>query len=178
VAPALPADNAHPPAGHAETEHAAGHAEAHPAPAADSTGHAGGHAPVLAPVDAHHDVGTERLFTVISVLLGFLGIGIGAAVWLRTPLRPMPKLLEEKYYVDEVYESAVIQPLEHTSRDLLWKLVDVRIIDGVVNGAARLFAGFSGILRYTQSGSARNYAAVILIGAIIIIGYFGFLAAR
>jgi NADH-quinone oxidoreductase subunit L len=90
----------------------------------------------------------------------------------------MPKLLEDKYYVDELYESAVIQPLEHTSRDLLWRFVDVRIIDGFVNGVARAFSGLSGILRYAQSGSARNYAAVILIGAIIIIGYFGFLAAR
>ena len=130
-------------------------------------------------VDAtHHDVSTERLFTVISVLLGFIGIGIGAAVWLKKPLRSMPKLLEDKYYVDELYESAVIQPLEHTSRDLLWRFVDVRIIDGFVNGVARAFSGLSGILRYTQSGSARNYAAVILIGAILIIGYFGFLAAR
>ncbi|MFN7621747.1 MAG: NADH-quinone oxidoreductase subunit L, partial [Acidobacteriota bacterium] len=123
-------------------------------------------------------VGTERLFTVISVLLGFLGIGIGAAVWLKNPLKSMPKVLENKYYVDEIYESTVIQPLEHTSRDLLWKLVDVKIIDGVVNGVARTFAGLSGILRHTQSGYARNYAAVILIGAIIIIGYFGFLATR
>ena len=90
----------------------------------------------------------------------------------------MPKILEEKYYVDEIYEAAVIQPLEHTSRDLLWKIVDVRLIDGFVNGVARGFSGLAGILRYSQTGYARNYAAVILIGAIIIIGYFGFLATR
>ena len=164
------------PAGEAAPHAAMGHGE----------GHGIGGGPAAASVDVapaahaedHHDVGTERLFTVISVLLGFLGIGIGAAVWLRNPLKTMPKVLEDKYYVDEIYESAVIQPLEHTSRDLLWKVVDVRIIDGFVNGVAKSFAGLSGILRYTQSGSARNYAAVILIGAIIIIGYFGFLAAR
>ena len=165
---------------------AAGH---EPVPVSGGAGHdAGGHeapaahaapaVPEAAHAGEHHDVGTERLFTVISVLLGFLGMGIGAAVWLKNPLKPMPKVLENKYYVDEIYEAAVIQPLEHTSRDLLWKVVDVRIIDGLVNGAARGMAGLSGILRYTQTGSSRNYAAVILIGAIIIIGYFGFLAAR
>jgi NADH-quinone oxidoreductase subunit L len=155
-----------------------GAAPAHEAVPAHEAAPAHGAATAHAPAEAHHDVSTERLFTVISVLLGFLGIGIGAAVWLKKPLRAMPKILEEKYYVDEIYEAAVIQPLEHTSRDLLWKIVDVRLIDGFVNGVARGFSGLAGILRYTQTGYARNYAAVILIGAIIIIGYFGFLATR
>jgi hypothetical protein len=34
------------------------------------------------------------------------------------------------------------------------------------------------LLRYTQTGFARNYAAVILVGAILVIGYFGFIALR
>jgi NADH-quinone oxidoreductase subunit L len=128
--------------------------------------------------EEHHDVATERLLTGVSVLLGFLGIGIGFAVFRRRPLRRMPKLLEEKYYVDEAYEASVIQPLETTSRDFLWKGVDVRVIDGAVNGVARSFAGAANLLRYTQTGSSRNYAAVILIGAIILIGYFGYMATR
>ncbi len=161
-----------------ESAHALPVATDHGTPHGAPADHVAAASAAPAHADAHHDVGTERLFTVISVLLGFLGIGIGAAVWLKNPLKPMSKVLENKYYVDEIYETTVIQPLEHTSRDLLWKVVDVRIIDGFVNGAARTFAGLSGILRHTQSGYARNYAAVILIGAIIIIGYFGFLATR
>jgi NADH-quinone oxidoreductase subunit L len=48
----------------------------------------------------------------------------------------------------------------------------VKIIDGFVNGVARMFAALAGALRRTQTGFARNYAAVILLGAIIVIGYF------
>lgn len=144
------------------------------APGAHDAHGAGG----AAGAEEHHDVATERLLTGISVLLGFLGIGIGFAVFRRHPLRRMPKLLEEKYYVDEAYEASVIQPLETTSRDFLWKGVDVRVIDGAVNGVARSFAGAANLLRYTQTGSSRNYAAVILIGAIILIGYFGYMATR
>ncbi len=125
-----------------------------------------------------HDVSTERLLTGISVLLGLLGIGIGFGIFSRNPLTRMPKLLENKYKIDELYDGAIINPIEHTSRDLLWKIVDVRIIDGFVNGVARVFAGLANGLRYTQSGFARSYAAVILIGAIIVIGYFGFIALR
>jgi NADH-quinone oxidoreductase subunit L len=125
-----------------------------------------------------HDTKTELSLTGLSIVLGLLGIGIGYAVFSRNPLRRMPKLLEEKYYVDEIYEASVIQPIEHLSRDGLWKVVDVKIIDGFVNGVARLFGGISGILRYTQTGFARSYAAIILLGAIIVIGYFGYIALR
>ena len=158
---------------HAATATPAGEAVT-PAPEAAAPAAAAAHAPA----EVHHDVTTERLFTVISVLLGFLGIGIGVAVFLKKPIRWMPKWLENKYYVDEIYEGSVIHPIEHTSRDFLWKIVDVKLIDGFVNGVAKAFAGAANLLRYTQTGSARNYAAVILIGAIIIIGYFGFLATR
>ncbi|QQS47347.1 MAG: NADH-quinone oxidoreductase subunit L [Acidobacteriota bacterium] len=153
IAHVQPADHAH------EVAPAAPAAEAHP-------------------VEEAHDTTTELALTGLSVLLGFIGIGIGFGVFNRAPLRKMPTLLENKYYVDEFYEASVIGPIEHTSRDLLWKVVDVKIIDGFVNGVARVFAGLANLLRYTQTGYARNYAAVILIGAIIVIGYFGYIATR
>jgi len=138
-------------------------------------------APVAAaahPVEEAHDTSTELALTGLSVLLGFIGIGIGFGIFNRNPLKKMPTILENKYYVDEFYEASVIGPIEHTSRDLLWKVVDVRIIDGFVNGVARMFSDLANLLRYTQTGYARNYAAVILIGAIIVIGYFGYIAMR
>jgi NADH-quinone oxidoreductase subunit L len=131
--------------------------EAHAAPAA----HEGG-----------HDTGTELLFTGISSVLALLGLGFGLAYFKKNPLWRAPKLLEDKYRIDELYNATVVGPLESLSRDGLWKIVDVKIIDGIVNGVARLFAALAGALRYTQTGFARNYAAVILVGAIIVIGYF------
>jgi NADH-quinone oxidoreductase subunit L len=119
-----------------------------------------------------HDIGTERLFTAISSVLALLGLAFGLVFFKRNPLWRAPKLLEDKYRVDEFYDATVVAPVENLSRDGLWKVVDVKIIDGLVNGVARLFAALAGALRYTQTGFARNYAAVILLGAIIVIGYF------
>jgi NADH-quinone oxidoreductase subunit L len=119
-----------------------------------------------------HDVGTERMFTAISSALALLGLAFGLVFFKRNPLWRAPKLLEDKYRVDEFYDAAVVGPVENLSRDGLWKVVDVRIIDGIVNGVARLFAALAGAMRYTQTGFTRNYAAVILLGAIIVIGYF------
>jgi NADH-quinone oxidoreductase subunit L len=81
-------------------------------------------------------------------------------------------LLEEKYYVDEVYDAAVVQPIKQGSTNVLWKIVDVHIIDGAVNGAGHLASLLGTGLRYLQSGLARSYVAVLVLGALLIIGYF------
>ncbi|HKX32611.1 MAG TPA: NADH-quinone oxidoreductase subunit L [Blastocatellia bacterium] len=128
--------------------------------------------------EEHHDTSTELALTGLSILLGLGGIGIGWLVFSRTPLRKMPTVLEQKYRVDEIYEATLVDPIEVTSREVLWKIVDVRIIDGFVNALARWFGGAANLLRYTQTGFARNYAAVILIGAMLVIGYFGMIALR
>ena len=46
-----------------------------------------------------YDVSTERLFTGISVAIALLGLGIGWVVFTRNPLKTMPSILENKYYV-------------------------------------------------------------------------------
>jgi NADH-quinone oxidoreductase subunit L len=169
VAKFEPATAAH--AGAAPTGASAGliaQAEPHgAAPAVEAHG-----ATAQAAHEGGHDTGTELLFTGISSVLALLGLAFGFSYFKRNPLWRAPKLLEDKYRVDEFYNATIVGPLESLSRDGLWKIVDVKIIDGIVNGVARLFAALAGALRYTQTGFARNYAAVILVGAIIVIGYF------
>ncbi len=116
--------------------------------------------------------GTELALTAISTVIAFLGIWVGWSWFKRTPLWKPPRLLEEKYYVDEAYDAAIINPVKATSTGLLWKIIDVRIIDGAVNGAARLAALFGTGLRYVQSGLARSYVAIVIMGAVLVIGYF------
>ncbi|MGH9837015.1 MAG: hypothetical protein ACRD9Y_28645, partial [Blastocatellia bacterium] len=125
-----------------------------------------------------HDTKTELSFTAISILVAVIGLLLGWLIFTKNPLKPMPVTLENKYYVDEIYDEAIVTPIEQTSRHFLWQVVDVKIIDGFVNSLARAFAGLANVLRYTQTGFARNYAAVILVGAIIVIGYFGYIALR
>ena len=151
---------------------AAAHGEAARVPTGVSVVYPTGQSFSGVPAEEHHDVGTERLFTVISVVVALLGIGLGWLLFTRQPVRPMPTLLENKYYVDEIYDGAIINPIEQGSRHILWQVVDVRIIDGVVNGVAQLFASLAGTLRLLQTGFARGYAAMILAGAIVVIGYF------
>ncbi|MBC7930956.1 MAG: NADH-quinone oxidoreductase subunit L [Rubrivivax sp.] len=120
------------------------------------------------------EIASERNFTVISVAIALAGIGIGWVWFKRRPLYDMPRLLEEKYYVDEVYDATIIRPFKSVSREWLWKFFDVSVIDGIVNGVGRGMSSLGGLLRYMQPGFVRSYAAIILLGALAVVGYFAF----
>jgi NADH-quinone oxidoreductase subunit L len=114
----------------------------------------------------------EWILTGVSVVIAFAGLGVGWSWFKKNPLWKPPRLLEDKYYVDEAYNAAVVQPIKVGSTRVLWRFIDVRIIDGAVNGAAYLASRIGNGLRYMQLGLARGYVAVVVLGALIIIGYF------
>lgn len=138
-----------------------------------SLAHAGGHAAEAAvSAEAAHSATTEFGLMGVSIALALIGIGIGFAVFRKSPLLRMPRLLEDKWRVDELYEATIIHPIRRLSEGVLWKIVDVRIIDFAVNGVAGGIRGLGASMRYLQSGLARSYVAVILLGAACLVGYF------
>ena len=110
---------------------------------------------------------------VIAGLLGFL-----MAWWLYVRSPEMPKkiaeslsapykLLKGKYFVDELYAAVIVRPLVWISDKVLWHAVDEGVIDGAVNGVARVSRESGDRLRYIESGNTRSYATWILLGAVI-----------
>ncbi|MBM4294930.1 MAG: NADH-quinone oxidoreductase subunit L, partial [Deltaproteobacteria bacterium] len=75
-----------------------------------------------------------------------------------------------KYYVDELYDATVVEPIKSGS-DFLWKGVDDKVVDGAVNGSAGMVAWLSAHLRKLETGFVQNYALAILIGVVLITGY-------
>ncbi len=132
------------------------------------------HATATETAHSPEEVRMERIFTAISVGIALIGIGIGWTVFKKRPLLKMPRLLEEKYYVDEIYNAAIINPIKAGSREGLWKILDVGVIDGIVNGLGRSVTQLGAVVRYLQIGFARSYAAIILFGAILVIAYFAY----
>ena len=121
------------------------------------------------------EISAERMLAVVSVIIALLGIGMGLYIFRRRPLLEMPRLLENKYYVDEIYDKALIRPIEAGSREGLWKILDVGVIDGILHGIGEAVSEAGRLARYLQAGFVRGYAAIILIGALILIGLFGYL---
>jgi NADH-quinone oxidoreductase subunit L len=106
------------------------------------------------------------------VLIGLLGIGVGWYLFQKQPLMQMPRLLENKYYVDEIYDATLIRPIEAGSREGLWKIFDMLVIDGVLHRIGEAVTEMGRLARYLQAGFVRGYAAIILLGALILIGLF------
>jgi NADH-quinone oxidoreductase subunit L len=127
------------------------------------------------------DEGLERMLMAVSTGVAFAGIGIAAFFWLRRPdaaagmaerFSGLHRLLLHKYYVDEVYDAVIVQPIKRISGVGLWKGVDVGMIDGIVNGVGALVRSLSMTLRLLQTGSIRTYAASLLLGVVLIVGWY------
>jgi NADH-quinone oxidoreductase subunit L len=82
------------------------------------------------------------------------------------------RLLLNKYYVDEVYDAALVQPIRIVSEEGLWRGVDVYVIDGAVNGTASIVNEGATLMRRFQTGSVRTYAGSLLAGVVLILGYY------
>jgi NADH-quinone oxidoreductase subunit L len=154
------------------------HAEASTLPGEET--HAPANAPAPVPEPAAHghsseEVSAERTLAGLSVLIGLVGIGAGLYVFLKRPLLRMPRILENKYYVDEIYDAALIHPIEAVSREGLWKILDVGVIDGLLHSIGEAVTEAGRLARYLQAGFVRAYAAIILLGALILIGLFAYL---
>ncbi len=122
----------------------------------------------------HHLSGAVILMlTLLAVVIALSSIGVAYSMYLRSPGsadRVQEKvggffdLLWNKYYVDEIYEALILKPYSELSR-LVWQVLDVRGVDGVVNGIASLSGGFGEWLRRLQNGNVQSYALVMLVGA-------------
>jgi NADH-quinone oxidoreductase subunit L len=123
-------------------------------------------------VHSPEEIRTERLLAALSVLLALSGISIGWVLFGKTPLREMPKILQEKWRVDEFYNGYIVDPITNFSRNVLWKAFDLSFIDGIVNGIGHFVVEVGNLVRGVQVGFVRSYAAIILLGALAVIGYF------
>jgi NADH-quinone oxidoreductase subunit L len=123
----------------------------------------------------------EWTLMIVSSLVAFLGIGLATFLWLKNRQIPdrlavqysgVYKLLLNKYYVDEVYDAAIVQPIKVVSTEGLWRGMDVKIVDGAVNGAGYLVSGVAIVLRLLQNGSVKTYAASTFVGVVAILAYY------
>ena len=149
---------------------------------APSTEHAavnGQHATESAAAPAHgeeahdpHEISLERTLAVVSVVLALFGIAIGWLVFSKTPLKALPKILQDKWRIDELYNGYIVDPITKLSREGVWKAFDLGFIDGIVNGIGHFMVEPGNAVRSLQVGFVRSYAAIILFGALAVIGYF------
>src|SRR5580704_17253788 len=89
------------------------------------------------------EVPGEAMLMGISIAAGLIGIALSYYMYVMNPKLPQQvtdslgglyRVVYNKYFVDEIYDAAVVTPMVTGSRGLLWKVMDQGIIDGAVNG--------------------------------------------
>ena len=124
------------------------------------------------------EVPEDFSLVVISVAFGLAGIALAAVMYLLKPgmadslaanLGGLYTAVYNKWYVDEIYDATVVNPVVDGSRTVLWKGVDAGAIDGGVNGVGYVARGVGGVLRLIQSGNIRSYATWILFGGVLVV---------
>ena len=134
-----------------------------------------------APMEEVAEHGLEGTLMLVSIVIAIAGIGLAGYFFLKNRraadamaerFAGLRTLLLNKYYVDEIYDATIVQPIRIVSEDALWKVIDVNVIDAAVNGVGETVAGTSERLRRLQSGSVRAYAASVFFGVVLILGYY------
>jgi len=125
---------------------------------------------------------TGFVLSLLAIAIGFAGIALGRSVYRRglpddltDPMEPrlgaFARVLENAYFFDAGVARAVSGPITWFA-SFLAEGVDRKVIDGAVNGTGRVFKELGGGVRLAQTGRVRNYALAILLGAVLLLGWF------
>jgi NADH-quinone oxidoreductase subunit L len=113
--------------------------------------------------------------TGMPVIIALLGLLLAWWFYIKSPetpkklaqsVRGLYTLVLHKYYIDELYNAVIVQPLLWISTHVLWHVIDEGAIDGTVNGIGRGMRESGAHVRQIQSGNARSYATWVVIGAV------------
>jgi NADH-quinone oxidoreductase subunit L len=118
------------------------------------------------------------------ILMGVSVAGAGLGIWFslktygdmkvaearKKAYATLHRCLENKWYVDEIFESLIVKPI-HGLSIMLWRGFDVAVIDRIVLGFGRMSEKTGQVLRLAQTGSIQAYAFFLLFGLVLTVGY-------
>ena len=146
--------------------------------------------PVFAPAnqilgfEEHGLAAIDYVLMVVSLIVAMMGIALAWLMYVRRPkdlplimgarLRPVYRVVYNKFYIDEFYAATVVRLTVDGSRRV-WHGFDEYVIDGAVHGVAWLWQHAGGAARPLQTGKVQNYLLVMFIGLFVIVTVVVFL---
>jgi len=114
-------------------------------------------------------IGAATLGTLVAAWMYVWSPGVPARI--RAALGGLSRLVENKYYVDELIDALIVHPLVAVSDKLLFRVIDAGLIDGLgANGTARSVRGLAAhVLKYGQSGLTQGYLITMVVGTLAIV---------
>jgi NADH-quinone oxidoreductase subunit L len=147
-------------------------------------------ASATAPASGGGSVSLEIGLAIVSVLTALIGLSFawffyvkkpGTAAALAQKFAPVYALVENKFYVDELYGAIFGTGLTLFARGILGLLVDGFLVDGFGRFSGWIATDLGEAARRIQSGNLRSYAGWLALGAAFVMaimifgfGHFGF----
>jgi NADH-quinone oxidoreductase subunit L len=135
--------------------------------------------PVLGRAPGAHSAAVEWNLILVSTAAALGGLFLAYLFYIRYPLVPgrlatrLPlvyRILVGKYYVDELYDAAIVRPAVRGS-ELVYRLFDLKVIDGALNGSAAAADAAGRGLTRLQTGLVKDYALAFLLGVVLFVGF-------
>lgn len=128
--------------------------------------------------DAHHQTNLELALMGISTLLALAAMytafllysrRLGWVKLMQAHFARVHNVLLRCYFVDALYERTLVRGVHVLAQRLLWRIVDVRMIDGAVNGTGLVTRALGLRACLVQNGIAGRYALAIVLGVIFVL---------
>lgn len=127
----------------------------------------------------HEDAALEWALMGISVALAGISAFFAFDTYVNRPKRaealarglgPMYSLVSNKYWVDELYFKAIINPIVELSKRL-WFYIDIHVIDKATYLASDLVTGMASFSKSVQNGKTQQYALYMALGLVVVVTF-------
>ncbi len=135
----------------------------------------------LGPLSAGTPMFPETIGWIISAVVAIAGLAFASVIYTKVRVtgealsenyktkNAIFRFLMEKWYFDKVYNYVFITLGGKFADKVLWRYVDVKLVDGTFNSLAELVGSVSNSLRKLQTGYVRNYALAIMFGVVALL---------
>lgn len=129
-------------------------------------------------IEAAHHVPTWVKW--LPLLMGLSGILMAYVCYVISPtlpetvsrfFKPLYILFSRKYFFDEIYDMFLVRPTKFIGI-ILWKIIDMRLVDGIPNGAAGMNVLLSKIITKYQTGYVYHYAFIMMLGVVSMLSWY------
>jgi NADH-quinone oxidoreductase subunit L len=113
----------------------------------------------------------KELLALLAIACAFVGIAAAIAIYAKKLAKPVePQILADGWRFDSTIAAFMDGPGRKAFEAVAW--FDAKVVDGAVNGVAKLTSATAGELRKTQTGNVRNYAGIVGVGVVLLLLWF------